>query len=168
MITAATYLSNQVFRREADVAYLHDLILMKAEEHGWRLEAWAVLSNHYHIVGRSPDIVGACDILTKDIHIESATEINKRHNELGRRVWYRSWPTLLTFEKSYLARLSYVHRNAVKHGLVAEPWDYPYCSARWFLENTQSGFAQMVLNFPTSRANIADEYDVVFDCEVSG
>jgi putative transposase len=29
---------------------------------------------------------------------------------------YNFWETKLTFEKSYLARLNYVHQNAVKHG----------------------------------------------------
>jgi putative transposase len=35
-----------------------------------------------------------------------------------RQVWYNYWDTLLTYQSSYLARLNYVHQNAVKHRLV--------------------------------------------------
>jgi putative transposase len=31
---------------------------------------------------------------------------------------YEFWDTRLTFEKSWFARLNYVHQNPVKHGLV--------------------------------------------------
>ena len=33
---------------------LHRGLLAVADEFGWRLEAWAVFSNHYHFVGHSP------------------------------------------------------------------------------------------------------------------
>lgn len=158
IVTAGTYQKVHHFKEEQALAYLHDLILLKAEELGWRLEAWAVLSNHYHFVGRSPERDRAVSEITKAIHIDSAKWINERDGTPGRRVWFSCWDTLLTFEKSYLARLSYVHRNAVHHGLVAEPHDYPYCSARWLTENAPSGFARTVLSYPCSKISLPDDY----------
>jgi len=38
---------------------------------------------------------------------------------------YEFWDTRLTFEKSWLARLNYVHQNAVKHELVSIANEYP-------------------------------------------
>jgi len=35
---------------------------------------------------------------------------------LAGELWYEFWDTHLTFEKSWLARLNYVHQNPVKHG----------------------------------------------------
>ncbi len=77
-----------------------------------------MFSNHYHFVGRTPEEDRAVAKLTRAVHQESARWINERHETPGRRVWYSSWDTLLTFERSYLARLAYVHKNAVRHGMV--------------------------------------------------
>ena len=40
--------------------------------------------------------------------------LNRIDDTPGRRVMYKFWDTRLTFEKSWLARLNYVHQNAVK------------------------------------------------------
>lgn len=52
------------------------------------------------------------------LHEKTAKWINRLENAVGRKVWHNFWETRLTYEKSYLARLNYVHQNPVKHGLV--------------------------------------------------
>ena len=158
IVTAGTYLKVNHFKDDQHLAFLHDLLLERAEEFGWRLEAWAVFSNHYHFVGRTPEEDRAVAKLTRAVHQESARWINERHETPGRRVWYSSWDTLLTFERSYLARLAYVHKNAVHHGIVAKPEDYPYCSARWLLQNTNQAFSRTILEFPCAKANVPDDF----------
>lgn len=76
----------------------------------------------------------------------------------GRNVWYRAWDTRLSFEKSYLARLAYVHKNPVKHGLVDNAEDYPYCGAKWFAENANRPFYETVMSFKTDRVNVYDDF----------
>ena len=66
--------------------------------------------------------------------------------------------TRLTFEKSYLARLNYVIKNPVKHGLVTLAEDYPWCSAGWFSENATSAFQKTVASFRIDRLKIEDDY----------
>jgi hypothetical protein len=34
--------------------WFQDLLLALAADFGWKLEAWAILSNHYHLIGHSP------------------------------------------------------------------------------------------------------------------
>ena len=51
------------------------------------------------------------------LHEDTAEEINRCDGTANRTVWFNFWDTKLTFETSYLARLNYVHQNAVKHGL---------------------------------------------------
>ena len=53
-VTAATYLKAHHFRRRGRVEVLHRGLLTVARDFGWRLEAWAVFSNHYHFVAHSP------------------------------------------------------------------------------------------------------------------
>ena len=46
MVTAGTYQKQHHFRSRDRVEVLHRGLLAVAEEFEWRLEAWAVFSNH--------------------------------------------------------------------------------------------------------------------------
>ena len=63
-----------------------------------------------------------------DLHGVTSRELNKLDNVQGRPVWFNFRDTRLTIQYSYLARLNYVHQNAVKHKLVAAANQYPWCS----------------------------------------
>lgn len=62
---------------------------------------------------------------------------------MGRRVWYRNWQTRLTFDRSILARTAYVHFNPIKHGLVKQAEDYPFCSASRLSKHETERFRQV-------------------------
>ena len=134
IVTAGTYQKAHHFRTRARLQVLHRGLLSV----GWRLEAWAVFSNHYHFVEHSPDY-GADNLgqMLGLLHEKTAKWINRLDNTAGRKVWRNFWETRLTHTISYLARLNYVHQNPVKHGLVAVANQYPWCSAGWF-ERTAS------------------------------
>ena len=94
-----------------------------SEEFGWTLEAWAILSNHYHFIGHSPDLQDSAESLramVRKLHSLTTKELNRRDNKPGRtRLWHNFRETHITHQRSYLARLHYVHQNAVHHKLVA-------------------------------------------------
>jgi len=76
-----------------------------AEKFGWRVEAWAVFSNHYHFVGHSPETAESADSLMpmlKMLHVKTGEWTNKLDKTPGRRVWYNYRETRLTYQKSYL------------------------------------------------------------------
>jgi putative transposase len=68
------------------------------------------------------------------------------------------WDTKLTYEKSYLARLHYVHQNAVKHGLVSVANQYQWCSARWFEQIASPAMVRSIYRFKIDRLNIRDNF----------
>ncbi len=84
--------------------------------------------------------------------------MNDLDGEPGRKVWFQYWDTLLSFERSFLARLNYVHNNPVKHGLVKIATRYPWCSASWFEQNADRSFYNTVMNFKTDRVNVRDDF----------
>ncbi|HRI45294.1 MAG TPA: hypothetical protein PLL78_04105 [Fimbriimonadaceae bacterium] len=96
--------------------------------------------------------------MTAKIHGLSARELNHLDGTPGRAVWYRCWDTRITFEKSVMARIAYVHHNAVRHGIVQRAEDYPWCSARWFLQHGDRPFVESVLSFNTDKVNVLDDY----------
>jgi putative transposase len=134
-LTVGTYLKQHHFRGRDRVRVLHRGLLTVARDFGWRLEAWSVFSNHYHFVAHSPPGPEGARSLSRMLgllHEKTAKWINRLDNAPGRKVWHNFRETRLTYEKSYLARLNYVHRNPVKHKLVLVASQYPWCSAAWF------------------------------------
>ena len=61
---------------------------------------------------------GSLRDLVREIHSRTAIALNRHDATPGRKVWHNFWDTRLTHERSYFARLNYVHQNPVKHGLV--------------------------------------------------
>jgi putative transposase len=148
------------------LSVLHRGLLTVTQDFGWQLEAWAVFSNHYHFVGHSPfDAADArsLSLMLGLLHEKTAKWINRVDASAGRQVWHNFRETRLTFHKSYLARLNYVHKNPVKHGLVAVANQYPWCSAGWFERVARPAQVKTIYSLKIDRLKIFDEYDVDAD-----
>ena len=120
-VTVGTYRKQHHFHGADRLCELHRGLLTVAEKFDWQLEAWAVFSNHYHIVAHSPEAGKGAASLSRMLgllHEKTAKWVNRLDDAAGRQVWHNFRETRLTYEKSYLARLNYTHQNAVKHGLV--------------------------------------------------
>ena len=139
---------------------LQESLLTLAKQYGWELEAWAVLPNHYHFVDHSP--CGSAVSLSKFIrhlHGDTARRINRMDGVAGRPVWHNFRETLLTFQRSYLARLSYTHQNAVHHQLVKRAEDWPWCSAAVFSKAVTPAWKNVIWGFKFDQ--IAEDEDDV-------
>ena len=159
MVTSGTYRKFHHFGGRDRLEVLHRGLLAVAAEFEWRLEAWAVFSNHYHFVGHSPADPATLTPMLAKLHERTAKWINGLDQQPGRKVWHNFRETLLTHEKSYLARLHYVHRNAVKHGLTLTPDAYPWCSAGWFERTATPAQVNTIYSFPTERLKVFDDYE---------
>jgi len=160
IVTAGTYQSAHHFHDAERLTYLTGALLALASKYGWELQAWAVFSNHYHFVGESAH-PGTLRGFVRHLHSVSAKHVNQMDSTPGRAVWFQYWDTLLTFQKSYLARLHYVHSNPVRHGLAREASGYPWCSAGWFQRSASRAFHATVMSFPLDRVNVPDEFEVL-------
>jgi putative transposase len=165
-VTASTYQKAPLFHDSTRLHLLHDSLLSHAHTHGWQLEAWAVFSNHYHFIARpvmaaKPDNsspVTPLQHLLTQLHRTTATLLNQLDQTPGRKVWHNFWDKRLTFEKSYMARLNYVHQNPIKHRLVPNANQYPWCSAAWFERVAAPAWIKSVYAFKTDKLNIEDDY----------
>jgi len=164
MVTAGTYRKTPFFRSDERLKALHGGLLKYARKYGWRLEAWAVFPNHYHFVGHSPedaeedDGAKSLSLFLNHLHGRSSAWVNAEDGTQGRKVWHNFWETRLTYEKSYFARLNYVHQNAVKHGVVAVANAYQWCSASWFERTATSAQVKTIYGFKTDQLRILDDY----------
>ena len=139
-------------------------MLTVARDFEWKLEAWAVFSNHYHFVADSPSWESGAESLSAMLgllHEKTAKWIDRLDETPHRKVWHNFRETKLTYQKSYLARLNYVHQNPVKHGLVVVANQYPWCSARWFERIVRPAQIKTIYSLKTDRLKIYDEYEPV-------
>ena len=160
-VTVGTYQKQHHFVQRSRISVLHRGLLTVCRDFGWHIEAWAVFSNHYHFVAHSPPKELGANSLSRmlgTLHEKTAKWVNKLDGTVGRKVWYNFRETRLTFEKSYLARLNYTHRNAVKHGLVPVANQYPWCSAAWFERTATPAQVKTIYGLKTDKLEVLDEY----------
>jgi len=138
------------------------LLFKLAEKFKWRLQAWAVLNNHYHFVGFSPleDESGAQSLrsMVSELHRQSARSWNREEKTPGRQVWHNYWDSHITFQRSFYARLKYVHDNPAHHGLVDNSANYRWCSRAWVEKNGTPAFVKTLDGFRIDRINVKDDF----------
>ncbi len=156
-ITAGTMYKQQFFRTHEALSALCASLFALAAKHECWLQAWALLSNHYHLV-IGCDEADRIKRMLRQLHITTAIDANRRDGTKGRTVWFQCWDTQLTNERSWLARLRYTHENAVHHGLVANAEEYSWCSAAWFARTARPSFVTTVRNVKIDRVKVFDEF----------
>jgi putative transposase len=159
IVTAGTYQKIHFFHDASRLTLLHDALLELAAKYEWQLQAWAVFSNHYHFVAFAPADPATLRPFIRHLHSDSARQLNQLDRCPGRKIWYQFWETRLTYERSYFARLHYVHANAVHHKLAAVPTAYPWCSAAWFERNASSVMQRKVASFSLDQPKVLDDFD---------
>jgi putative transposase len=141
-------------RRDEFAALLSEV----SREFDVELVAWVVLREHYHvvIVPHAPD--GFSPWITA-LHSRTAKRWNEEDGAPGRQCWYDYWDRSLWTEGDLLSRISYVHRNPLKHGYVQDPEEWRWSSLRSYLawpdwENARSRLER----FPAPRKLPGDEF----------
>jgi putative transposase len=159
MVTAATYGKQAIFSARSRLNLLCEMLMKLCLDNAWALQAWAVFPNHYHFIASS-DSPTNLSVTIRRLHSLTARAVNDRDHEIGRKVWFQYWDTLLTSQNSYLARLHYVHENAVHHGIVRRAANYPWCSAGWFERKATAAFRKNVFGIPCDRISVPDVFEV--------
>ncbi len=157
MVTGSTLHKEHLFSTAEKLNLLEDELLTLAKKYEWQLEAWAVFVNHYHFVARGRE-ANPLNRFLQHLHSNTARKINKLDDFAGRQVWFNFWDTKLTYERSYRARLNYVHQNAVRHGLAPVANQYPWCSAAWFERTASPAEIKTIYSFKIDKVNIDDDY----------
>src|SRR5215211_3109613 len=102
-VTAGTYLRQPFYKDRTARDFLQQLLFAKAKEHECELQAWCLLTNHYHLV-LSTDDGGKLKAMLGKLHSEGSRVANECDGVRDRKVWFQFRETQLTYEKSWLAR----------------------------------------------------------------
>jgi REP-associated tyrosine transposase len=158
MVTGGTYQKRHHLSDADRLDFFRDTLFDLGKEFGWHFQAWAILANHYHFVAVLPDGADNLSTFLSKLHMVTAKELNRLDEARGRRVWYQFWDSHITYQRSYLARLNYVHNNPVHHGVVEVATQYPWCSAAWFEGCAPAAFRETVGSFKTDQLNVVDDF----------
>ena len=157
MLTAGTYGKVRYFSESERLNVLTSKLMGYAKRYDWSLQAWSVLSNHYHFIGYSHSPENLKDFISS-LHTETARYVNFLDKTTNRKVWYQYWDSRISYQKSYYPRLKYVHNNPVHHGLVPVAENYDWCSAGWFNIHAEPAFKKTVESFKTDMLKVFDEF----------
>ena len=158
MVTAGTFKKIPFLDSPARLDFFLESLFACADEFQWSLRAWAILSNHYHFIAASSPEPSTLRKFIGKLHMKTAQELNRQDATPGRKVWFQFWDSRITFERSYLARLHYVHSNPAKHGVIPLAENYKWCSASWFAQNAPPALAATVKTFKTDKLDIPDDF----------
>jgi putative transposase len=159
MITAGTYGRESIFNSRRRLDLLQRCLFSHAKRCGASLQAWAIFPNHYHFIAVFDDS-RMIKPLVRGLHSITAKSINAEDATPARKVWFQYWESGITFNRSYFARLRYVHQNAVHHGIVRVAHRYPWCSAAWFERTSHAAFRKTVQGFRYDKLELPDDFQV--------
>jgi len=156
--TAATLRQEHHFHSAERRDLLQDRLFALADEFHWQLDAWAVLSNHYHFVARSPDDATTLKAFLGKLHGTIANDLN----QAGPVTRTESVVSILGSAhhvRTFLSRAPALRASQpgeARRG--ANSMEYRWCSAAWFAEHASPAFRATVESFKTDRVNVPDDF----------
>lgn len=137
-VTARGNRGSPIFFDEADYrAFLEDLRNL-SEQHGARVHAYCLMTNHLHLlvqVGERP----LSPVMRVLLH-RHARRINRLYYKGGHVFGDRFWSRPCTSESDVLNTIRYIHANPVEAGLVGTPDAYPWSSHHIYLGQEEASW----------------------------
>ena len=158
MVTGGTYRKAPFLDTPEKLDMFLDALFRVAEEFAWKLQAWAIMANHYHFISVHSGDAAVLRSLVGKLHMVTAKELNRRDATPSRRVWYQYWDSHISYQRSYMARLNYVHNNPVHHGIARVAAAYKWCSAAWFERSASPALRKTVASFKVDKLKVIDDF----------
>jgi REP element-mobilizing transposase RayT len=110
--------------------------------------AYTLMGNHYHLILYAPD--ERISDAMQQLHTFYSRAHNKRHERSAHLFRAHFGAREITSARQLLAAARYIARNPVEAGLVADPLDWPWGSAR-----THAGVAEAAMPLDEDRLSAA-------------
>lgn len=118
----------EIVRDDADRRRFVKLLARVVRERRWRLHAWVLMSNHYHLLVETPEVGLSRGI--KWLNQRYAETFNQRHERVGHLFQGRFKSILVERERHLLELLRYVVLNPVRCGAATFAGEYEWSSYR--------------------------------------
>ncbi len=136
-LTSRCYKGEEVIQPKERRDFIRDLLKKIFTEYNYRIYAWVILPNHYHLLFKSRIGTDLAKIM-QSIHGKTSRLWNVEDRTPGRKVWTNYWDYCIRDEEDFFKHFNYIHFNPVKHGYVDNPKDWEHSSYRWYLKRKGS------------------------------
>jgi len=134
-ITAACYEHKPVIGHSIQrISNFENEILNLLSSNKNNVLSWCILPNHYHLLLYTENLKQSNSILGR-LHGKTSFQWNKEDDQRGRKCWYRISDRAIRSKRHKYATLNYIHNNPVHHKYVKKWQDWPFSSAKIFLDN---------------------------------
>ncbi|MEO7317941.1 MAG: hypothetical protein ABIZ56_03020 [Chthoniobacteraceae bacterium] len=133
-ITAACYEHRPWIGHSGErMASFSEALLDTFDLAGAKTMAWCILPNHYHALIETTDVLAVLAEVGR-LHGRTSFAWNGEEETRGRTVWFRAAERAMRSDRHYWATMNYVMHNPVHHGYVERWEEWPFSSAREYLE----------------------------------
>jgi putative transposase len=120
-----------IFRGDDDRGIFCECLAVAMPRYGVQVHSWCLLGNHFHLLLFSGS--GRLSDAMRFLGSRFTQRINYRDGRDG-PIFRGRFASVAVKSDAHLVRASrYIHRNPVEAGLVTEPWQWPWSSARAYL-----------------------------------
>jgi putative transposase len=125
-VTARGNRGQAIFVEDRDRARFMDVLARVSTELGWRLHAYCLMTNHYHLVLDTPRLNLSSGM--QRLNAAYAQWFNRHHELSGHLFRHRFYAGLVASDSHLLELMRYLALNPVRGGLCAAPADWPWSS----------------------------------------
>jgi putative transposase len=127
-VTAHGSDTRHLFRTAADRLDFLERLTLSLWPHEIRLLDYVLMGNHYHALAYTPD--ARLSAALRLLHTGFSRRHNRRHGRSAHLFRAHCAARAVTTDRQLLATYRYIARNPVRAGLVLDPLDWPWSSAR--------------------------------------
>jgi REP element-mobilizing transposase RayT len=149
-----------IFLNDDDCGIFLELLNRVASRHRWRLWAYCLMPNHYHLLVETMEPTLARGM--RDLNGSYAQLFNRSHDRVG-HLFQGRYKSLLVDREAYLLEVArYIVLNPVRARLCSAPGDWRWSSYRASMETAVDGpalaAAELLALFSSNRAEARRRY----------
>lgn len=158
-ITAGTFQKRPYIAPDHRKETLLDSLDFNAYKWGWRMLAYVVLDNHYHLLMQTPPSdPSRLPHIVQSAHSFSAYHWRREDPSIRGRIWWNFWDSAVSDTDSVRRLVVYLHENPRRHGATDAPETYPFSSYRAYLDADEAAVRAWEAQFPPSDLEILDAF----------
>jgi putative transposase len=117
-----------IFNSDEDRSMLLDVIGRAKRRYGWKVHAYCLMSNHYHLLTETPEPNIAAGM--QWLNSTYSHRFNEQYERIGHLFQRRYGDGIILTEEHLREVIRYIPLNPVRAGLCKRPEDWPWSSCR--------------------------------------